>query len=255
MPPKQVEPMSVAKNSSPGAIERVDWSRVRGVVFDLVGTLLQPVPSAAEAYRTVGARFGQVISEAEAAGRFREAFARQEAVDREQYDLRTSQDREHARWQAIVADVFPAAGSGGPLFGCLWRHFAQAENWQSFPDVPPALSRLRALNLPLAIASNFDARLQTLVRTHADLAGFDGRLIFDSAAIGWRKPARSFFRTVKNRLDLPSEALLMVGDDADNDGAGAVQAGWQALVLGPQRQPAEASLLAQMAEHLEMART
>ena len=90
-----------------------------------------------------------------------------------------------------LADVFPAAG-GRPLRLLMARHFAQAENWRAFPDVPPALSRLRAMNLPVAIASNFDARLQLLVRTHADLAGFDGPLVFDSAGIGWRQASPLF---------------------------------------------------------------
>jgi putative hydrolase of the HAD superfamily len=247
--------MSVAKDSSASAIARVDWPRVRGVVFDLVGTLLHPAPSAAESYRLVGAQFGHVLSEAEAARRFREAFARQEAIDRDHHDLRTSQEREHARWQAIVADVFPAVGSGGPLFDRLWRHFAQAENWQVFADVPAALTRLGGMGMPVAIASNFDARLQEIVRSHADLAVFDGNCVFDSASLGWRKPALSFFRTVEKHLDLPAEALLMVGDDPDNDSAGAVRAGWQALLVGPERAAGKASLLAQMAEQLVMART
>ena len=143
MQPKFADPAPrmATRNSTQGDLESIDWSRIHGVVFDLVGTLMRPVPSAAEAYREAGARFGQTLSAADAAERFREAFSRQEAVDRQRNGLRTSQQRERERWQAIVAEVFPEAEDGGPLFAELWVHFGRAEHWRAFDDVPTALIR------------------------------------------------------------------------------------------------------------------
>lgn len=217
------------------AAQPIEWSRVRGVVFDLVDTLMRPVPAAAEAYRLIGQRFGHELSAEEAAVRFRRAFARQEKLDREQHGLRTSQDRERARWGAIVADVFPAAESGEKLFESLWLHFSLSEHWQAFADVPPALAALRGLGLRLAVGSNFDERLHGVVRGCADLQVIAADAVFDSAALGWRKPARPFFEALEARLGLPPDALLMVGDDLHNDLAGAQAAGWQAFLVGSER--------------------
>jgi putative hydrolase of the HAD superfamily len=234
--------------SAPGDLGSIDVSRIRGVVFDLVGTLMRPVPSAAEAYRAAGARLGHALSAAEAAARFRAAFSRQEAVDRQRHGLRTSQQRECERWQAIVAEVFPEAEPGGPLFADLWAHFGRGEHWCVFDDVPAALQSLRKRGYRLAIGSNFDERLHPLVRNSRDLAEFAADEVFDSATVGWRKPAPEFFLALENALQLPASALLMVGDDLENDVNGALAAGWQALAI---RQPGEPSCSAPLAPLVE----
>jgi putative hydrolase of the HAD superfamily len=229
----------------------LEWSRVRGVVFDLVDTLMRPVPAAAEAYRLAGQQFGHNLSAEEAAVRFRKAFARQEKLDREQHGLRTSPDRERARWAEIVAEVFPAAEPSEQLFESLWRHFALSEHWRAFSDVGPALAALGGLGLRLAIGSNFDERLHGVVRGCADLQVIGADAVFDSAALGWRKPARPFFEAIEARLGLPPTALLMVGDDAYNDLAGAQSAGWQAYLVGSGRgEDGEAAGLGELVEAL-----
>lgn len=232
----------------------IEWSRVRGVVFDLVDTLMRPVPAAAEAYRLAGQRFGHELSAEEAAVRFRSAFARQEKLDREHYGLRTSPDRERARWAEIVAEVFPAAEPSEHLFQSLWRHFSQSEHWRAFADVAPALAALQGLGLRLAIGSNFDERLHSVVRGCADLHFIAADSVFDSAALGWRKPARAFFAAIEVRLGLPPAALLMVGDDAHNDLAGAQSAGWQAYLVGSDRgENGEAAGLGDLVDALTVA--
>jgi FMN phosphatase YigB (HAD superfamily) len=113
---------------------------------------------------------------------------------------------------------------------------------------------LRGLGLRLAIGSNFDERLHCVVQDCAALGDFTAGGVFDSAALGWRKPAQPFFQAIEARLDLPPDALLMVGDDAQNDLAGAQASGWQAFMVGPERRAVgPASDLAEMAECLAAA--
>lgn len=238
------------RSSAPGDLGSIEASRIRGVVFDLVGTLMRPVPSAAESYRAAGARFGHSLSAAEAAARFRAAFSRQEAVDRQRHGLRTSQQRERERWQAIVAEVFPEAEPGGLLFAELWAYFGRAEHWRVFDDVPASLQSLRKRGYRLAIGSNFDERLHPLVRNSRDLAEFAAEDVFDSATVSWRKPAPEFFLAVENALQLPASALLMVGDDLENDVTGALAAGWQALAIRQPGEPSFGGTLAPLVERL-----
>ena len=80
---------------------------VTAVVFDVVGTLVEPVPSVAEAYAAAGRRHGLDLGAAEIDPRFRAAWRRQEGIDAVATPpFTTSRGRERARWRAIVEDVF-----------------------------------------------------------------------------------------------------------------------------------------------------
>jgi FMN phosphatase YigB (HAD superfamily) len=55
--------------------------------------------------------------------------------------------------------------------------------------------------------------------------------LFVSSQIGYPKPAPQFFRAVGAVLKLPSDQILLVGDDPTNDLLGATSCGWQATLL------------------------
>ncbi len=76
----------------------------RVVFFDAVGTLIHPEPSAPAVYAAVGRRFGSRLDVETIARRFRDAFRRQETIDR-LAGWRTDEGRELARWPAIVAET------------------------------------------------------------------------------------------------------------------------------------------------------
>jgi putative hydrolase of the HAD superfamily len=202
--------------------------RIKGVVFDAVGTLIYPNPGVAEAYAAHGARHGSRRGVAEVLAAFRQAFLRQEEWDRQSGGLVTSEAREHKRWRAIVSDTFPDVVDPEPLFDSLWGHFALGRNWALFDDVAACWERLEALGLKLAVASNFDSRLN---RICAELPPLNRAAVFVSSELGWRKPARPFFDAIAGQLALASEELLMVGDDLENDYQAARAAGWQAVLL------------------------
>jgi putative hydrolase of the HAD superfamily len=183
------------------------------------------------------------------AARFRAAFARQEAVDRAVHGLRTNRAREHDRWQAIVAEVFPELDDTAALYERLWRHFADPGNWSVFADVELALEALDRSGLHLAIATNFDERLLGVVRSVPELARFSEPSLFISAAVGWRKPAAQFFLAVERGLGLAAGEILLVGDDPESDLAGARSACWQAAWLrreGRLDHPAQIASLAEL---------
>ena len=77
------------------------------VVFDVVGTLVEPSPSVAVAYQQAASRHGLTVDTAVIQQRFKAAWRRQEAVDAASVPaFATSRGREAERWQAIVDDVF-----------------------------------------------------------------------------------------------------------------------------------------------------
>jgi putative hydrolase of the HAD superfamily len=200
------------------------------VIFDAVGTLIEPDPSVSQAYAEAGREFGVDVSAAEVKGRFRGAMERQRAIDAQQAG-RTSPHREHQRWQQVVADVFSELADTGPLFERLWGHFAQVEHWRVTDDAARAIRRLNERGLPWGIGSNFDERLLGLHAGLAPLATCPRERVFVSALVGHLKPYAGFFRHVEQAVGLAPGQILLVGDDPQNDFDGACLAGWQGVLL------------------------
>ncbi len=206
-------------------------AQVQAVLFDAVGTLIEPDPPVAVAYQAAGRQFGSSMIGEEILHRFRAAFARQERLDDAQYGDKTDELRERRRWQAIVGEVFDDVTNGEGLFAALWNHFARPTSWRLCSGAAECWRRLSERGLTLGIASNFDSRLETVCRGLPPLA--DCRRLFISSQLGVRKPAREFFSAVEASLKLPPERLLLAGDDLMNDYEGARAAGWQSVLIDP----------------------
>ncbi len=203
---------------------------IRAVFFDAVGTLLHPEPTAADAYFEVGTRFGSRLSRSVVAARFRAAFRQQEQLDRAA-GHRTSEEREVARWRAIVAEVLDDVADTDECFRTLYDHFARPDAWRVEPDAAATVQALTERGLVLGICSNFDYRLRGLIAAVPELTGV--RRLVISSEVRWKKPAAGFFAEVARAAELSSSEILIVGDDPENDFDGARAAGFPALLLDP----------------------
>jgi putative hydrolase of the HAD superfamily len=202
-------------------------AHVCAVLFDAVGTVLDPHPPAATAYYEAGRRFGSQLPTTEVAQRYRAAFHRQEAEDRAISDGRTDEAREARRWRRIVTDVFDDVPDAEALFTHLWGHFASPANWRLFPDVAGAWKSLEQRSLTLGLASNFDARLAAVCRGFEPLRRCEQ--VFVSSQLGVRKPYPGFFAEIEAALGLSPRQIVLVGDSIENDYHAALAAGWQAV--------------------------
>lgn len=198
------------------------------VCFDAVGTLIQPRPSAAEAYAQIGGRHGSGLTVEEIACRFPLALERQEEYDRVQ-QLRTSETRERQRWEMIVKEVFTDLTDPTAAFHELWQHFAQPAAWSCFDDVQPTLVALSDRGFHLGIASNFDRRLRGIVAGLSALKPCQFLAI--SSELGWRKPASKFFAGLIDLAGCRAEEILLIGDDVANDVEGGRRAGLHTVLL------------------------
>lgn len=206
-------------------------SPVDAVLFDAVGTLIEPDPPVAPAYEAAGRRYGSALSREEILRRFRAAFARQERLDAAEFGDHTDEPRERRRWQAIVGEVFDDVADAAGLFDDLWRHFAASAHWRLCAGAADCWRRLSERGLKLGIASNFDARLEAVCQGLAPLD--QCRRLFISSRLGVRKPNPAFFAAIAERLCLPPERILLAGDDLDNDYLAAEAAGWQSVLVDP----------------------
>lgn len=207
---------------------------IRLIVLDAVGTVITPHPSVKSIYTEIGRKYGSELPEDEVDRRFRAVFRATERNGARQLpDLgdadawKTSEAAEYGRWREIVATVLDDVHDLAACFDDLFAHFARASAWRVYPDVGPALNSLQERGFELALASNFDARLNTVCDGIPDLAPVSRRHI--SSLVGVRKPARAFFEAIVSAHRLSPSEVLMIGDDPINDVEGARACGLRAI--------------------------
>jgi putative hydrolase of the HAD superfamily len=209
------------------------WDGIDAIVFDAVGTLIEPNPPVADVYAEATRRQGVELDRALVKARFHQYF-RNDEVDEMRGPMVTDEATEFRRWRRIVSNVIPEVPNPDRAFFELWDHFSRPEAWRTFPDVAPALAFLTARNVPIRIASNFDARLRAVVRGLTELANCAANLVI-SSEVGFRKPHTAFYQATCTSLRLPPERVLFVGDDLENDVVGARRAGLRGVLLDRHR--------------------
>jgi putative hydrolase of the HAD superfamily len=208
----------------------MDMSRIRGVVFDAVGTLIHPYPSAPLVYRKIGARFGSRLSREEIGRRFSIAYQEEEA--RDSCDgFRTSEAREIQRWQNIVAQVLDDVSDSSACFNQLFEYFSRPGAWRCVRQAAQVLEALAQQSMIVGVASNYDGRLRQVVAGLSALRLVEHLVI--SSEVGWRKPAPEFFGALVRTLGVPADQIMYVGDDLVNDYEGARSAGLQTILFDP----------------------
>jgi putative hydrolase of the HAD superfamily len=203
---------------------------IRVVFFDAVGTLIHPDPSAIDVYSEVGQRFGSRLDRATIKDRFRIAFRRQEAYDRD-HGYRTDNEREMQRWRSIVAEVLDDVTDSDACFQTLFDHFARPDAWRCAADTRLVLGALAEHGYRLGLASNYDKRLHCVADGLPSLQPLRHRVI--SAEVGFCKPAARFFQKVCETAEAAPQQILVVGDDLANDYGGAIAAGLSAVLYDP----------------------
>jgi HAD superfamily hydrolase (TIGR01549 family) len=114
----------------------------------------------------------------------------------------------------------------------LWAYHTEYNLWETVPaDVRPALARLNALGVRLAIASNANGALHRLFDRLELTPYFDA--ICDSCVEGVEKPDRRFFEIVLERAGGSPESAIHVGDLYHVDVAGARNTGLRPILIDP----------------------
>ena len=213
------------------SLSTVDMVGIRAIFFDAVGTLIYPVEAVATTYRLAALRQSVDLDVSTIRLRLREAFSKQEWIDRES-GWRTNEMREIERWRTIVRETLHETPHPDDILFELWEWFRKPTAWKAHPETAQVLMELNRRGFVLGMASNFDARLAEIVSAKSELEPIAERLII-SSLIGWRKPSREFFSHVLENAGHRAEQILYVGDDLRNDYEGALAAGMRALLLAP----------------------
>lgn len=232
------------------SVDRFPLDQLRSaslVLFDAVGTLIEPAVPVPQVYAQAAARWGSRRSLQEIAERWPQALQRYNywgVVPRAdgrcaapwRAPVATNPAWEKARWRRIVSFVIddvvgPAADS---LFNDLWNYFADAAHWKVNPCLSQLWQRLLNDGVPLGIVSNYDERLPAICRRLKPLD--QARYVFVSSEIGFPKPHPQFFSHVERTTKLSDSQIAVIGDDWQCDVVGPSQLGWRTFLWVPDRQ-------------------
>ena len=204
---------------------------IRAVTFDAAGTLIAPREPVGATYARIAAAHGIVAEPATVDAAFRRAFAAAPPMGFPGAAASDLPRLERAWWRTVVGETFgPSAAAHRAFDACfdaLFAHYATADAWTLFPDVPPTLRALHDRGLRLGVVSNFDGRLPSIL----DGLGLDVDAVVWSTRTGAAKPARAIFEAAAAALGVPLAELCHVGDDRDADVRGAEAAGARAIHL------------------------
>lgn len=193
------------------------------VFFDVGNTLLYPHPSVSDVVAEVLQRAGHIRD----LGSIEDLMP---VVD-EYYEDRYRDDDTFWTHDAGATDVWvgmytllcsrlgiPETAADG-IARTVYEEFGDASRWRAWPDVRPAFERLRSEGVLVGIVSNWDSRLEGILKG----LGLDEVIddVVSSAAVGLRKPDPRIFITACERLGVDPRACAHVGDHYYADVLGA----------------------------------
>jgi putative hydrolase of the HAD superfamily len=203
--------------------------RFLAVLFDAAGTLIAPAEPVGETYSRLAREHGVALSAARIDDAFRRVFASAPPNVHPGETRARAAELERTWWRARVRETFLAADGSARFrdfeayFAALWEHFARGAAWRTRPGATEALGDLRASGRRLAIVSNFDQRLDPILRELGLRACFEHVVL--PVDCGAAKPERAIFDACLARLALPARACVYVGDHARLDALAAHAAG------------------------------
>jgi putative hydrolase of the HAD superfamily len=193
--------------------------RIQAVTFDVGGTLIEPWPSVGHVYAEVAERFG-VRAEPDMLN----------AGFRAVWQAKRDFDYSRAAWFNLVRETFSAKMELPPeFFPAVYERFAEPDVWRVFDDVLPVFDTLAAQGVRLAAISNWDERLEPLLRRLNLHRLFECVVV--SCDVRAAKPSPVIFGHALRKLSLPASVVLHVGDGAAEDFDGARGAGLDAVLL------------------------
>ena len=206
---------------------------LRAVLFDAVGTLIHLRAPVGETYARVAGEVGVAVSAAALDAAFGPLLRSMPPMVFPQRSAEQVQHAERAWWRDLVRRVFADAGVAqwdaelDCVFDHLFAYYATAEAWRCADGATALLGRLRARGLRTALVSNFDHRLHALLATLGLAPLFDAVVL--PADAGAAKPDARIFDLALARLRVQAVDAVYVGDDAEDDVAGARGAGLRAI--------------------------
>ena len=214
---------------------------VPAITFDVGNTLIKAHPSLGHIYADASARQGITIAPAVAQERFIRAWRdTSETWDGLVYGRSHGDARRF--WSVIVGRVFDGACSArqkAAVLDDLYERFSDPQCWRVDSHWPAVRQTCRSLGLAVALISNWDLRLRTLLGRLGLLHHVDIAVISAESQI--EKPDPRIFDHALDAMDAAPERSFHVGDTWKDDVVGAAGVGMHPVWLNPEGHPVPSS--------------
>ncbi len=214
--------------------------RPQVIFFDAVGTLFGVRGSVGEVYRQLAEQHGVTVDATLVDQAFYQSFKAAQPCTFPDADKSEVQRLEYQWWETIAEATFEQIGvleqfkNFPQFFSDLYAHFETAEPWFIYNDTLPTLERLRNLNIPLGVLSNFDSRLYLVLKALGLFDYFSSITI--STEVGVAKPDPQIFAIALEKHKCPAASAWHIGDSVIEDYEAANAAGLRGVLV--KRQPA-----------------
>lgn len=195
---------------------------IKAVLFDVGGTLIHPQPSVPETFVSTAKAFN-IPLQLEAVRRIMPlADNHFDVLCKTHPCLWCDHETVIAAWHSMYEFMGKQLGISeglSELTQSVHNAYTRADHWDIYSDVILTLTELQKRSIRLAVVSNWDINLNSLLKEMGLAAYFEE--IFASAEVGFHKPQPEIFQYALHTLSLDPEEALYVGDLPETDGAGA----------------------------------
>lgn len=195
---------------------------VEVVFFDVGNTLVYASPSVPEMFAKVARERGHALTVRDVEPHMALADAYYESEYLRDGDFWCSHERSVEVWKTMYRILSEQTGLSHDARGmadAVYDRYLSGDAWGIYQDVIPCLRTLKRSGRRLAVISNWDATLESLLRNVGLLPYFDEVLC--SASEGYRKPSPVMYELALERMGVSASQAAHVGDLPEADGAAA----------------------------------
>ncbi len=205
------------------------------IFLDAMGTLFGLKTSVGEIYQQYALKYGVKADASLLDLAFIESFKSAPPLAFLATELATLEEQEFNWWKNVVRATFLKLNlleefdSFTDFFSDVYNYFAIKDPWFVFPDVVPALNRWQSKGIELGVISNFDTRLNKILKA-LELTQFFTSVTISSEA-GFAKPDPNIFEIALNKHGVTAKQAWHIGDSSIEDYQGAKRVGISAFCL------------------------
>ncbi len=205
--------------------------RPRVVFFDAVGTLFGVERSVGAQYAKVARRHGVEARAEDLDLAFYTAFKQAGSPAFPTAASHEIPQLEYDWWKAITRSSFVNIefADFDAFFADLFAYFASAEPWFLYPETIATLAFFNQAKIPIGIASNFDSRLYSVLRSLSLDHYFQSVTI--STEVGSAKPDGKIFTVALSKHDCKAHQAWHVGDSRKEDYVAAIAMGLRGILV------------------------
>lgn len=229
-------------------------SRFKLITFDITDTLLKFKTHPSVEYSKVAKEYGYKIDESKIMSSFRTSFI----MMSEKYPNFGSKTNLHWSewWSKLVFDVFKQShpemdtNHMREIAKILIKKYETSDCWMKFNECDHKLLKtIKSLNKTVGVISNFDERIEIILKNMNFIEYFN--FILSSYSVGFMKPNKQIFDEALKKcpeIVKPNEALH-IGNTAKLDYLGAKNAGWNCILINGKSQDIDSNHVFNSIDH------